>query len=157
MKTKRALTLVLGMVLLLACSVCTRQDVGTPSPVGPSSFSVLLKLSASPNIIACRSDRQGTTITVSLKQFNGTPLANRTVHFAIRDANYNRVNIGYFEGMTCCLSKVTDSNGNITFVYYGPINSEIKSGASVFIWGMAALEGNDFIEDFAKVNIVYYP
>ena len=85
MKTKRVLTLALGLVLLLASSACTRHDVGTPSPVGPSSFAVLLKLSASPNVIGGGSDRQRSTISVSLKRFDGTPLAGRTVHFEIRD------------------------------------------------------------------------
>jgi hypothetical protein len=157
MKTKRVLTLALGFVLLLALSACTRHDVGTPSPVGPSSYTVLLKLSASPNVLAGGSDRQSSTVSVSLKRFDGTPLAGRTVHFAIRDVNYNRVNIGFFEGLTCCLSKVTDANGDITFLYYGPTNSEISAGWSIFIWGVVALEDNEFIDEFTKINIVRYP
>lgn len=157
MKTKRALTFALGLVLLLASFACTRHDVGTPSPVGPSSFSVLLKLSASPNVIASGSHRQGTTITATLKRFDGTPLVDRTIYFEICKANHSRVNIGYFEGMTRFLSRLTDSGGNITLVYYGPLSSEIKASTSVFIWGRAASEGNEFIEDFAQVNIVKDP
>jgi len=153
MKTKRALTLALGLVLLLACSACTRHDVGTPSPVGPSSFSVLLKLSASPNVILAGGHRAGTTISASLKRFDGTPLADRTVYFEICDSSHNRVYIGFFEGQTSALSKQTDSGGNITFVYYGPLESEIETSTSVYIWAKAASEGNEFIEDFAQVDI----
>lgn len=153
MKTKRALTFALGLVLLLACSACTRHDVGTPSPVGPSSFSVLLKLSASPNVILAGGYRAGTTISASLKRFDGTPLADRTVYFEICDSSHNRVYIGYFEGQTSVLSRQTDSGGNVTFVYYGPLESEIEASTSVYIWAKAASEGNEFIEDFAQVDI----
>jgi hypothetical protein len=147
MKRKRVLTFGLGLVLLLASSACSRNDVGTPSPVGPSSFAVLLKLSASRNVIYAGDQRDGSTISVSLKQFNGTPLAGRTVYFEICD-------IGYFEGMERVISRQTDSGGNITFVYHGPLNSEIAANTSVYIWASAASEGNEFIEDFAQVNIV---
>jgi uncharacterized GH25 family protein len=121
--------------------------------VGPSSFSVLLKLSASPNVILAGSHRAGTTISASLKRFDGTPLADRTVYFEICDSSHNRVYIGYFEGQTSVLSRQTDSGGNVTFVYYGPLETEIEASTSVYIWAKAASEGNEFIEDFAQVDI----
>jgi hypothetical protein len=154
MKTKRVLTFALGLVLLLASSACTRNEVGTPSPVGPSSFAVLLKLSASRNVIYAGDQRDGSTISVSLKQFDGTPLVGRTVYFEICDSAHLRVDVGYFEGMERVISRQTDSGGNITFVYNGPLNSEIDANTSVYIWASAASEGNEFIEDFAQVNIV---
>jgi len=154
MKTKRVLTFALGLVLLLASSACTRNDVGTPSPVGPSSFAVLLKLSASRNVIYAGDQREGSTISVSLKRFDGIPLVGRTVYFEICDSGHLRVDIGYFEGMERVISRQTDSGGNITFVYNGPLNSEIEANTSVYIWATAASEGNEFIEDFAQVNIV---
>ena len=153
MKTKRVLTFALGLALLLASSACTRHDVSTPSPVGPSSFSVLLKLSASPNVILAGGNRAGTTISASLKRFDGTPLADRTVYFEICDSSHNPVYIGYFEGQTSVLSKQTNSGGNVTFVYYGPLETEIEASTSVYIWAKAASEGNEFIEDFARVDI----
>jgi hypothetical protein len=154
MKTKRVLTFALVLVLLLASSACTRNDVGTPSPVGPSSFAVLLKLSASRNVIFAGDQRDGSTISVSLKRFDGTPLVGRTVYFEICDSTHLRVDIGYFEGMERVISRQTDGGGNITFVYNGPLNSEIDTNTSVYIWASAASEGNEFIEDFAQVNIV---
>jgi len=134
MKTKRVLTFALGLVLLLASSACTRNDVGTPSPVGPSSFAVLLKLSASRNVIYAGDQRDGSTISVSLKLFDGTPLAGRTVYFEICDSTHLRVDVGYFEGMERVISRQTDGGGNITFVYNGPLNSEIEANTSVYIW-----------------------
>jgi len=154
MKRKRVLTFGLGLVLLLASSACSRNDVGTPSPVGPSSFAVLLKLSASRNVIYAGEQRDRSTISVSLKQFNGAPLTGRTVYFEICDSAHLRVDVGYFEGMERVISRQTDSGGNITFVYHGPLNSEIAANTSVYIWATAASEGNEFIEDFAQVNIV---
>jgi hypothetical protein len=154
MNIKRALTFGLGLVLLLASSACTRNEVGTPSPVGPSSFSVLLKLSASRNVIYAGDQRDGSTISVSLKRFDGIPLAGRTVYFEICDATHVRIDVGYFEGMEKVISRQTDSGGNITFVYQGPLNEEISANTTVYIWASAASEGNEFIEDFAQVNIV---
>jgi hypothetical protein len=154
MKTKRVLTFGLGLVLLLASSACSRNDVGTPSPVGPSSFAVLLKLSASRNVIYAGDQRDGSTISVSLKLYNGTPIPGRTVYFEICDATHVRIDVGYFEGMEKVISRQTDSGGNITFVYQGPLNEEISANTSVYIWATAASEGNEFIEDFAQVNIV---
>jgi hypothetical protein len=159
MKTKRALTFALGSVLLLASFACTRHDVGTPSPVGPSSFSVLLKLSASPNVIFAgegKGQREGSAISVSLKRFDGTPLAGRTIYFEICDSDHLRVKIGYFEGMKWggAISRQTDAEGNINLVYYGPLRKELKANTSVYIWATAASEGNEFITDFARVFII---
>jgi hypothetical protein len=142
------------LVLLLASSACTRNEVGTPSPVGPSSFSVLLKLSASRNVIYASDQREVATISVSLKLFDGTPIPGRTVYFEICDATHVRIDVGYFEGMEKVISRQTDGGGNITFVYQGPLNEEIEANTSVYIWATAASSGNEFIEDFAQVNIV---
>jgi len=142
------------LVLLLASSACTRNEVGTPSPVGPSSFSVLLKLSASRNVIYAGDQREVATISVSLKLYDGTPLPGRTVYFEICDATHLRIDVGYFEGMEKVISRQTDGGGNITFVYQGPLNSEISANTSVYIWATAASAGNEFIEDFAQVNVV---
>ena len=157
MKTKRALTFALGLVLLLASFACTRHDVSTPSPVGPSSFSILLKLSASHNVIHAGVQREGSTISASLKRFDGTPLAGRTIYFEIRDSANRRVDIGYFESLEKGISRQTDAGGNINLVYYGPLLSEIEANTSVFIWARAASEGNEFIDDFAQVDIVREP
>lgn len=155
MKTKRALTFALGLVLLLASFSCARHDVGTPSPVGPSSFAVLLKLSASPNVIFAPTGgpRDRSIISASLKLFDGTPLAGRTIYFEICDSAHLRVNLGYFEGDRGIISRQTDAGGNISVVYYGPLRVELAASTSVYIWAKAASEGNEFIEDFAQVDI----
>jgi hypothetical protein len=159
MKTKRALTFALGLVLLLASFSCARHDVGTPSPVGPSSFAVLLKLSASPNVIFApmNGQRDRSTISVSLKLFDGTPLAGRTIYFETCDSAHLRVNLGYFEGHHGVISRQTDAGGNINVVYHGPLRGELAARTSVYIWAKAASEGNEFIEDFARVDIFSIP
>ena len=157
MKRKRVLTFGLGLVLLLASSACSRNDVGTPSPVGPSSFAVLLKLSASRNVIYAGDQRDGSTISVSLKQFDGTPLAGRTIYFETCDSAHLRVNLGYFEGQHRVISRQTDAGGNINVVYHGPLRGELAARTSVYIWAKAASEGNEFIEDFAQVDIFAIP
>jgi hypothetical protein len=123
--------------------------------VGPSSFSVLLKLSASPNVLFAptRGQRDRSIISASLKRFDGTPLADRTVYFEICDSYHLRVSIGYFEGDHRVISGQTDAGGNIKVVYYGPLRVELAASTSVFIWAKAASEGNEFIEDFARVDI----
>jgi predicted component of type VI protein secretion system len=154
MNAKKLLILAIGLVLVLAGIACTRKGVDQPSPVGPSTLATVLKVSASPNVISAGTQRAGTTISASLKRFDGTPLADRTVYFEIRDAAFNRVYIGNFEGQTSDLSKQTDSGGNVTFVYYGPLESEIEASTSVYIWAKAAAEGNEFIEDSAQIDII---
>jgi len=155
MKTKRALTFALGLVLLLASFSCARHDVGTPSPVGPSSFAVILKVFASPNVIFAPTGgpRDRSIISASLKRFDGTPLAGRTIYFEICDSDHLRVNLGYFEDDHRIISRQTDAGGNINVVYYGPLRVELAASTSVYIWAKAASGGNEFIEDFAQVDI----
>jgi len=154
MNIKRALTFGLGLALLLASSSCTRDAVETPSPVGPSSFSVILKVSASRNVIYAGEERDLSTISASLKRYDGTPLPGKTVYFEICDATHARIDIGYFEGMEKVISRQTDGGGNISFMYQGPLNQEIDANTAVYIWATVASEGNEFIEDFAQVHVV---
>jgi hypothetical protein len=154
MNIKKTIILGTGLVLVLAMNACTRHDVDQPSPVGPSTLATVLKVSANPNVINAGTHRAGTTISASLKMYDGSPLADRTVTFEICDAIHSRVNIGYFENQEGVLSRQTDSGGNITLTYYGPLNSDIEASTSVNIWATAAAEGNESIEDFAPINII---
>ena len=154
MNAKKTIILVTGLVLVLAATACKRHAVDPPSPVGPSTLATILMVSANPNVINAGTHRTGTTITVSLKKYDGTPIAGRTVTFEIRDVNGARVNVGYFEGQVGVVSRQTDSGGNITLTYYGPLNGDILENTSVNIWATAASEGNESIENFAPIDII---
>jgi hypothetical protein len=119
-----------------------------------SSTTGVLDLSANPNVIFAGDQRQSTTITASLSQIDGTPLANRAVIFEICDASHNRVNVGFFEGQVGVLSRTTDSRGMITVTYFGPLNSDIAASTSVTIFATAAGEGAVSIQGFAPITII---
>lgn len=154
MDSKKRLIFATGLALVLAGTACTRHDVAGPSPVGPSTLATVLKVSANPNVINAGAVRSGTTITASLMKFDGTPLAGRSVTFEISDAAHNPINVGFFEGQRGVVTRQTDSGGNISLTYYGPLDSDIAESTSVDIWATAASEGNESIENFTPVTII---
>ncbi len=136
MKLKNYLLIFLLVVSLISFYSC-RNKVEEPSPTGPSTFSILMIASASPNVLIARSTgaRDTSNITVTLTTFQGTPLANETVIFDVYDATFANVleNYGYFEGNQSVVAKTTDSNGRVSVTYYGPVFEEI-----VYYWEEAA-------------------
>jgi len=144
----------LGLALLLAFSSCTRDKVGAPSPTGPSTFALVLKVSANPNVIVAGANRQATIVTATLKNFDGTPVVGRTIWFEINDANNDRTNIGIFEGNLAITSKITDGGGNAYITYYGPLATEIYSSGILHLWASVAMEGSNFVEDYARIEIL---
>ncbi|NOR13034.1 MAG: hypothetical protein GQ545_07245 [Candidatus Aminicenantes bacterium] len=124
------------LILLLALSIVSfyscRNKVDQPSPTGPSTFSILMIASASPNVLIARATgvRDTSNITVTLTTFKGVPLANETIIFDVYDTNVGKLeNFGYFEGNESVVVKNTDSNGRVTVKYYGPVFEEI-----VYYW-----------------------
>ncbi|MHB8095374.1 MAG: Ig-like domain-containing protein [Candidatus Aminicenantales bacterium] len=144
----------LGLALLLAFTSCTRDKVGSPSPTGPSTFALVLKVSANPNVIVAGSSRQATTLTANLKNFDGTPVVGRTVYFAINDADNNKISVGRFEGNVAVPSRITDGGGNAYITYFGPLKSEISSSGILHLWASVAMEGSNFVEDYARIEIL---
>ena len=154
MKAKKTLWLMLGIALILVFPACTRHEVSSPSPTGPSTYGIVLKLSASPNVLFAGSSRQSATITATLKNWDGSGLANKTIYFQINDSLNRSASIGYLEGHKNMVAKTTDGGGDVTIVYYGPIKTEIKGNTVVHIWATAAMEGTTFIQDFAELAIL---
>ncbi len=158
MKTNKKIFLVtVSLVLtIFTLNSCKRDALKEPSPVGPSSFAVLLYLNASPNVIfAGLSSRQMSTITATLKKYDGTALAGKTLYFEVVDSAGDRVeNIGYFEGNTSLQSKTTDGSGTIKLNYYGPLSEEIAANGTVYIKATAAWEGSQFIYETAPLYII---
>jgi len=146
--------LILSLALGLTTS-CTRDGITEPPVSGPSSFAVLLQLSASPNaVFAGLSSRGLTTVSARLKKYNNEPLASRTVYFEIVDGSGNKSNVGYFEGDTGVLSKTTDGNGEVRVNYYGPLHGEIASNVTIYIRATVAWQGVESIYEFAPVDII---
>jgi len=158
MNTKKTLIAV-GLILLVmgAASSCKRSGVQSPSPLGPSTLATLLLASANPNVLYAGSARGTAVITATLKKFNGTPLAERTIFFEIGDADGNKLGVGYFEDQTTVASKVTDGTGTVKIVYRGPLDQEITADGSIFIWVKAAWEGPEMISERVEIRIVQEP
>ncbi len=99
MRSKINLLLVSSLILgLVFISSCKRSGVDYPGPTGPSTFAVLLNLSASPNVIYAGTARETTTITANLINFTGDPIANKLITFEVRDWAGSRIYAGFFDG-----------------------------------------------------------
>jgi len=156
MKTSKIkLLLILGLILSFAIlPSCKRKPADEFSPFGPSSLSIILKLSASPNVIAAGAKREITTITANLRKFDNSPIADKTVHFEIRDESGNKLYIGYFEGNTSVATRTTDENGEARILYHGPLGEELTDTAYVYIYASVSWDGKEFITDLAPIKVV---
>jgi hypothetical protein len=141
-------------LILTFVSACKRGTVQEPSPFGPSSFAIVLQVSCSPNVIFAGEARQSTTVTATLKEFNGEPLNQKTVYFEVGDSSKKRQNVGYFEGNQTAVSRVTDENGVATINYIGPLAKEITTSGTIYIWATTAWGGKEFIDDNTPVEII---
>ena len=146
MKSKIYLILIISIMVLFIS--CKRTAIEAPSPVGPSSFSILLDLSASPNVLFAGSSRESTTITASLTDYKGIPIVNKTVLFEISP------NYGFFEGNKSVKQAVTDQDGSTSLVFFGPNADELSSDTTVYIYATVAWEGTQRITELTPVYIV---
>ena len=171
MKLKHSLLIFLLVVSLVSFYSC-RNKVDEPSPTGPSTFSILMIASASPNLLVARDNGQRDTcdITVTLTTFQGTPLSNERIVLDVWDTDQliTVENYGYFEGDESVAVRTTDSEGKIRVRYYGPsleeliypntdsnkINDIISSPTYVNIRASLAWHGKEMINDFALVQVI---
>ena len=155
MKQYKFLTVsTLFFVFLAIFSSCKRNGIQEPNPFGPSTFSILLQLSAAPNVIFAGDTRESTTVTATLKRYNGVPIANTVVHFDIRDATGNKVNLGFFEGNESVKTRITDQNGMVSVRYYGPFSQELTTDRTIYIAAVVAWEGNEFINELTPIYLI---
>lgn len=155
---KKMTLLIAPMVILLIFTACKRSDISPPEPFAPSSFTTLLKLTASPNaIFATKSTRGMTTITARLTKYNGEPLANRVIYFEIVDCSFHKISLGFFEGNQSVVAKTTDANGVARVNYYGPLNLELSENTTIYIKATVAWEGAETIFDVAPIIIITEP
>jgi hypothetical protein len=157
-QTKQTILIVgLAFVLVAAFSGCTRDKVGLPGPTGPSTVATILKLSASPNVIAAGlTQRQEVTITANLYKFDGQPVSGVTIHFEIRDQLGRRVYVGLMDGSQNVLSKATDSSGRVTVNYRGPLVDELENldYLPLYIYAHVGWQGKEEITELCPLNII---
>jgi len=155
MKQNKAITVFAFLCMFLAVfSSCKRNGIQEPNPFGPSTFSILLQLAAEPNVIFAGDSRESTTVTAILKRYDGSPIANKIVHFDIRDATGNKVNIGFFEGNESVKTRTTDQNGRASVSYFGPFSQELTADTMIYISAVVAWEGNEFIDELTPVYLI---
>jgi hypothetical protein len=171
MKTKLNILIIVSLALMLVLNnSCTRKAVEEPGPTGPSTYSIVIKADASPNVIIASKSRDSTIITANVTNFQGIPLANETIVFEIIDpVTMLADNIGYFEGNETVVTRVTDSNGTVTVQYFGPLVDEMIDSETttdpneyraeippvqVLIRASLSWRGEQFISDFAPIEII---
>jgi len=157
MKTNKKIFLITVSLALLLFTLdsCKRDVLEQPSPLGPSTISVILDLSANPNVIFTGLlDRQTAEITATLKRYDGAPLSDRTVFFEVVDSAGSRLDLGYFDGNLAMQSVTTDAGGTAQTHYYGPLTDELTADGYLYIRATVAWEGSQFITDTTPLYVV---
>lgn len=154
--TKSILFITVSLALLLfTFDSCKKDIIDQPSPLGPSTISIILDVNANPNVIlAGPLNRQTVELTATLKRFDGTPISERTVFFEVVDESGNRMNLGYFDGNLSIQTVATDSSGTARTHYYGPLTDEITTEGYLYIRASVAWEGSQLIIDDTQIYIV---
>ena len=138
---------------LFALDSCKSSTVTEPSPVGPPSIAVILNLTASPNaMFAGHYVRETSTITATLKKYDGIPLAGYNILFTIESP---RGSLGYFEDEMNSLTATTDADGAIQLTYYGPLFDELNRNMEVLIKAAVAWEGAQGIWGSTPILIIH--
>ena len=159
----KAKTLIAGILTLAAAFLvpaCSRDGVEEPNPTGPSTYSIVLKVTAATNTILAGQSRGSTAINATLKKYDGSPLANRTVFFELVKKDLTtKEELGYLENAGIVTkAKTTDGSGNVSSIYFGPTADELTSfgvdDTSIYIKLSCALENNNFVSDYAQIDIV---
>lgn len=160
MKTKiRYLVIIPLGFLLIWFSSCTREQLEAPSPFGPVGFAILVEMTANPNILVGGNTRQTCIVTTTVTAFDGEPLANRTLIFEVKDWHGKRTtDLGYFDGFRDVVTAITNSNGVISLLFYGPLSEDLPSSADyykhVYIWATLVHHGREVIQEVIPITLV---
>ncbi len=152
---KNIITISLLFFCMLIITSCTRSGVEEPSPLGPSTISVIFEVSANPNILTAGSSRQSSIITATLKKYDGTPYPGKTVLFDIRNAQGQKIYEGFFvSDDQYTATRVTNSQGMAKVKYYGPNAKEISTEMNIYIYALIPWEGQEFLISRAPIYII---
>ncbi len=160
MKAKALIAGILTLAVAFLVPACSRNGVDEPNPTGPSTYAIVLKVTAASNTILAGDSRGSTAINATLKKFDGTPLSNRTVFFELVKKDLTtKEELGYLEETGAVTqAKTTDSGGNVSSVYFGPTAEELSSfgvdDTSIYVKLTCSLENNNFVSDYAQIDIV---
>lgn len=160
MKAKALIAGILTLAVAFLVPACSRSGVDEPNPTGPSTVAIILKATAATNTILAGTNRGSTAINATLKKYDGTPLSNRTVFFELVKKDLTtKEELGYLEDTGAVTqSKTTDSGGNVASVYFGPTADELYNlgldDSTIFVKVTSALENNNFVTDYAQIDIV---
>ncbi|MBD3414455.1 MAG: hypothetical protein GF421_08505 [Candidatus Aminicenantes bacterium] len=159
-KKKNTISVILMLSVILIIGSCTRSQVEEPSPLGPSTISVIFEVTSDSNVLTAGPGRDSTMITASLKKYDGTPFPGKTIVFEIRDSSGLKTSHaydGFFPGEKHAVTRVTDSQGIAQVKYYGPNARELlEYGTSreIYIYGYASWSGQEYLIDRTKILIV---
>lgn len=161
MKKNSIITITFLFFVILMIGSCTRSEVEEPSPLGPSTISVIFEVSANPNVLSAGPGRESSWVTATLQKYDGTPYPGKTVFFEIRDAAGNKTSHaydGHFPDNKHAVSRVTNSQGIAEVKYYGPNARELlEYGTSreIYIYAYAPWEGEEYKIDKTSILIIY--
>jgi len=159
MKKKTYTLLTIGLVALMiaAFGSCKRNTVGIADPTGPSTLATVLKLGASPNVIAAGlQERQTAVVNAHLFKFDGSPISGKTIHFEVRDEFGYKANYGHLDNSMVVVSKVTDGSGRVSVTYTGPIASEldVADNFTLYVFAWVGWDGKEEISELCPIHIV---
>lgn len=156
MKTKIRYLIIFPLGFLLIClSSCQREKVEELDPFGPAGFAILVKMTANPNVLLAGNTRQTSIVTTTVTTYDGEPLANRTVIFVLKDGWGNITDLGYFQGYKNILTAVTNGNGTISLMYYGPLKNDLNDEDKwIYVWATLVHYGREVISETTTIKVI---
>jgi chitodextrinase len=119
---------VFAVAAALAASACTLKNADAPPLSGPSEFGTSITIEVNPDILPTDGGSQA-RVTVTARDPNGEPLANRTLRAEILVDG-----VATDFGTLSARSVVTNAQGQATFVYTAPnVNGGSGAGGQVAI------------------------
>jgi hypothetical protein len=154
---KKALLIILLIVVALGISSCTRTDVADPSWDGPAGFNILLEGSINPALLIIDGRIHTSEIYVRVTDAKGNPLAGKTVFLEqLADpSSYQQLNWGYFQNNEKTIQKVTNANGEINVTFYWPTlyHSEEMWIHALMVIDDRAYKYDNVPEDFISITM----
>jgi hypothetical protein len=152
-RNKKAIWIAVSLALsFFSLNSCKSSTVSEPAPLGPSTNAIIFDLNANPNVMfAGLYERSTSTITATLKKYDGIPLSGKNILFTIespRDA------LGYFEEKANSLTATTNADGVVQLTYYGPLRNELNRGMYINIKAAVAWEGAQYIYGSTPIQII---
>lgn len=159
MKTKIRYLIIFPLGFLLIClSSCQREKLEELDPFGPAGFAILMEMTANPNVLLGGNTRQTSIVTTTVTAYDGEPLASRSVVFEVKDWLGNRTtDLGYFDGYKEVVTAVTNSNGVVSLLFYGPLKEDLPSGdyhKHVYIWANLVHHGREIITEVIEITLI---